>query len=1117
MQQCGVKLCTDGIAATFMADLEGGTGATVFTKTPIAGSEGHDNGGKWLRYDLGSKELTTGPHMIREHPWFKRLPTPFDVNVDAAVTKPDKPNEVYLFSEDMWLLWDKQIDRAARGPFRMREHELFEKLPEPFSMNITAAFNMKSGTNEVMLFSQQEEGTGTLKTMVSMYLTWNAAENTVVDGPFKVDDASKPLNLPEAFHSRIDAALNRRAESSSVILFSGASWVEFDYSKNAVTHGPYLISQHPLFQPISDALELCSGYDLNRLGNLTTKLELLRPVPRSTVHWIAGTGGGGFAESNGKPAVPVPNSRAVPDDEEEGKGGEKVMFNTPRSMAVVGGDTAYIADSKNNAIRRVDLASGNTTTVAGGGAVFAGFMDGLGTAARFNRPVGITAMRLDAIGDVVYVADADNHAIRRLAVPKVAPYDATTETVTGISPKRIMFPCLMLALLLAGGGTGRCNNCTVYPSTSRCSACCQCQNHGFQDGSGHDGKLYEPSGVTLVYNATATGATKNEFIYVADKLNHAIRRVVVNPGGNIGDMVTIAGGTIADNDTVEANYIDEIVTGAPGFSDGVGADAQFNQPSSISALRAGTEDVLYVADTGSNAVRRVTVTAGLAAAEEQEENEAEEEEDGSPLDNSEEGAANRKLLFRDRKWQEHASLHSGTEHPKQLAHRVSIGEDPAEDPEAPAEADTATEQEQPAAEQPAGEETAAAAPAIRFTAPGGTAAVDQQCAFPFIFDDQGYNDCATVESEELGITADKFNPQNGWCRTTFEEDDKEGEPMEWGPCMPANYMPDTCVVSGWSSWSRCGKICGTSNTTRTRKVIHEGESQTECPHLEEMQECNVHPCAETITVAGGYTTAGSKLGVGFTDIYGSPDLKFGPATISALRAEDDTDVVFVSGNPSQSARIRRIDVSRGVHNNCSSAQLHSDPDASVQECRTFETLSGSLEARVASVIGTPSVYSTTSIAAATEEELYIAARNSLSKVDLSLQVPCASWLGSDMNSWIFKDDKTTSEQSNPVQMDLLPEYGRQGKWEFSAHRQRELFSYAGEDYGYVTKNTLCMKQLPPGVPKEEAHSACCTFKQAPEIDEPKCDDEKGDDTVCTAMKTEFASMSKSLLEQVKVL
>jgi len=508
----------------------------------------------------------------------------------------------------------------------------------------------------------------------------------------------------------------------------------------------------------------------------------------------------------------------------------------------------------------------------------------------------------------------------------------------------------------------------------------------------------------------------------------------------------------------------------------------------------------------------VTVIAGLAE-------ESEEETEGSPLDNSEEGAANRKLLLMNKKWQEHASLHSEAEHPKHLAHRVSIGEDPAA-PEEPA-----ASPEEPAAAPgntsfPPAEEAAAAAPAIRFTGSGGTAGVDQQCAFPFIFDDQGYNDCATVEAEQLGITADKFDTQNGWCRTTFEEDQEEGSEVEWGPCMPAGYMPDSCVTSSWTSWSRCGAICGTSNTTRTRTVIHEGESQTECPHLDESQQCNVHPCAETSTIAGGYTLSGSKLGIGFIDIYDNPDVKFGPASIAALRV-GDTDVVFVTGNPAQSARIRRIDVQPIVGSNCSSAELHSEPGVAIQGCRSVQTSVESLEARIAGVIGTPSLYSTTSLAAASEQEVYVTSRNSLTRMDLSLQVPCASWLGSDMNTWIFEHDKTMAEQSNPVQLDLNPEYGREAEWEFMGYRQRQMFNYAGKDQGYITKNTMCMKQLQPGVPKTQVQSACCTFKTAPEMEEPDtsaCDDPKETgDLVCLGLKDSFASATKALLEQVKVM
>jgi hypothetical protein len=39
--------------------------------------------------------------------------------------------------------------------------------------------------------------------------------------------------------------------------------------------------------------------------------------------------------------------------------------------------------------------------------------------------------------------------------------------------------------------------------------------------------------------------------------------------------------------------------------------------------------------------------------------------------------------------------------------------------------------------------------------------VDTQCAFPFIFEEEGFNDCASVESDALGITLDKFNASTG--------------------------------------------------------------------------------------------------------------------------------------------------------------------------------------------------------------------------------------------------------------------------------------------------------------------------------------------------------------------
>jgi DNA-binding beta-propeller fold protein YncE len=66
-----------------------------------------------------------------------------------------------------------------------------------------------------------------------------------------------------------------------------------------------------------------------------------------------------------------------------------------------------IADTYNNKIRRLDLADRAVTTLAGTGE--AGYLDGAGAEARFSGPSGIAA-----VGGKLYVADTDNHAIRRI-------------------------------------------------------------------------------------------------------------------------------------------------------------------------------------------------------------------------------------------------------------------------------------------------------------------------------------------------------------------------------------------------------------------------------------------------------------------------------------------------------------------------------------------------------------------------------------------------------------------------------------------------------------------------------------------------------------------------------
>ncbi len=98
---------------------------------------------------------------------------------------------------------------------------------------------------------------------------------------------------------------------------------------------------------------------------------------------------------------------------------------------------------------------------------------------------------------------------------------------------------------------------------------------GSTDGTGSGAQFYDPNGLTV---------DRSGNVYVADSGNNLIRKIT--PAG----VVTTIAGILA-----------------PGNVDGVGSNAQFNNPRGMTVDNAGT---LYVADFGSNTVRKGQI-AGL--------------------------------------------------------------------------------------------------------------------------------------------------------------------------------------------------------------------------------------------------------------------------------------------------------------------------------------------------------------------------------------------------------------------------------------------------------------------------------------------------------------------------
>ncbi len=102
---------------------------------------------------------------------------------------------------------------------------------------------------------------------------------------------------------------------------------------------------------------------------------------------------------------------------------ETAKFSNPVDVALTpDGASLIVSDTGNHVIRRVDIATGQTSLVAGTPGT-AGFADGVGSAAKFDTPFGLA---LDASGKYLYVADRNNHRIRRVTMA-----DGTVKTIAG--------------------------------------------------------------------------------------------------------------------------------------------------------------------------------------------------------------------------------------------------------------------------------------------------------------------------------------------------------------------------------------------------------------------------------------------------------------------------------------------------------------------------------------------------------------------------------------------------------------------------------------------------------------------------------------------------------------
>lgn len=105
--------------------------------------------------------------------------------------------------------------------------------------------------------------------------------------------------------------------------------------------------------------------------------------------------------------------------------GSAAWFYMPGGLALDGLGNLYVADTGNHSIRKIVLSGAVVTTLAGGGGnTNWGYVNGVGTLARFNNPGGIAV----GTGGMLYVADGSNGAVRM-----INPSTAVVTTLAGHS------------------------------------------------------------------------------------------------------------------------------------------------------------------------------------------------------------------------------------------------------------------------------------------------------------------------------------------------------------------------------------------------------------------------------------------------------------------------------------------------------------------------------------------------------------------------------------------------------------------------------------------------------------------------------------------------------------
>ena len=314
------------------------------------------------------------------------------------------------------------------------------------------------------------------------------------------------------------------------------------------------------------------------------------------------------------------------------------MLSYPgKVLADPAGERLFIADSGHHRVLVTDL-DGEIQTVVGCGEE--GFVDGVPEGARFSNPQGMALL-----GEVLYVADTGNHAIRAVDLEA-----AVVDTVAGTgargvgrvdggpgptvplrSPWDVVFVGRRLFIAMAGS-----HQLWMYDlETGLVQAVAGTGGEGIVDGPPEDALLAQPSGIAadedgvLFFADSETSAIRQADLITAHQITTLVGMGLFDFGDVDGEVssarmqhplgIAVEGGVVYVADTYN-NKIKRVGTetltvatmagtGEPGFADGNLSSSLFHEPGGLSILGGR----VYVADTNNHVVRVLDVAGATVS------------------------------------------------------------------------------------------------------------------------------------------------------------------------------------------------------------------------------------------------------------------------------------------------------------------------------------------------------------------------------------------------------------------------------------------------------------------------------------------------------------------------